>query len=86
MAKEKPTIINISFKTQTLDDKMLLDWLEVKFKEYGKSNYIKNVLREKMYKEINKEEQTKEKPRKEYPGLFYYIRCLNNSHNAANPK
>ena len=40
MAKEKPTIINISFKTQTLDDKMLLDWLEVKFKEYGKSNYI----------------------------------------------
>ena len=56
MANEKPTIINISFKTQTLDDKMLLDWLEVKFKEYGKSNYIKNVLREKMYKEINKEE------------------------------
>ena len=56
MAKEKPTIINISFKTQTLDDKMLLDWLEVKFKEYGKSNYIKQVLRRELLREINKEE------------------------------
>ena len=56
VAKEKPTIINISFKTQTLDDKMLLDWLEVKFKEYGKSNYIKQVLRKEMLKEINKED------------------------------
>ena len=56
MAKEKPTIINISFKTQTLDDKMLLDWLEAKFKEYGKSNYIKQVLRKEMLKEINKED------------------------------
>ena len=41
MEKVKPIIINISFKTSTLDDQMLLDWLEDKFKEYGKSNYIK---------------------------------------------
>lgn len=56
MAKEKPTIINISFKNQTLDDKMLLDWLEEKFAIYGKSNYIKQVLRREMLKEINKED------------------------------
>ncbi|MCC3868528.1 hypothetical protein [Terrisporobacter mayombei] len=55
MASNKPTIINISFKTSTLDDQILLDWLEQKFLEYGKSNYIKNVLREKMLEEINKE-------------------------------
>ena len=30
MAKEKPTIINISFKKNTLDDAMLLDWLQRK--------------------------------------------------------
>ena len=30
MAKEKPTIINISFKNNTLDDKLLLDWLKHK--------------------------------------------------------
>ena len=42
MAKEN-TIIQVSFKTQTLDDKMLLEWLEEKFKIYGKSNYIKLV-------------------------------------------
>lgn len=52
----KPTIIQVSFKTQTLDDSMLLDWLEEKFKEYGKSNYIKKILREEMLREINGKE------------------------------
>ena len=56
MAKEKPSIINISFKKQTLDDAMLLDWLQQKFEIYGKSNYIKQVLRKEMLKEINKED------------------------------
>ena len=49
----KPIVIPVSFKTSTLDDKMLLDWLEEKFKVYGKSNYIKLVLKEKMEEEIN---------------------------------
>ena len=56
MAKEKPTIINISFKKNTLDDAMLLDWLQQKFEVYGKSNYIKQVLRREMLQEINKED------------------------------
>lgn len=56
MAKEKPSIINISFKKQTLDDAMLLDWLQGKFEIYGKSNYIKQVLRKEMLNEINKED------------------------------
>ena len=56
VAKEKPIIINISFKTQTLDDRILLDWLQGKFEIYGKSNYIKQVLRKEMLKEINKED------------------------------
>ena len=56
MAKEKPTLINISFKKNTLDDTMLLDWLQRKFEVYGKSNYIKQVLRKEMLKEINKED------------------------------
>ena len=55
MSTNKPVIINISFKTSTLDDQILLDWLEEKFREYGKSNYIKKILREKMMEEINKE-------------------------------
>lgn len=52
----KPVVIPVSFKTQTLDDQMLLDWLEDKFSTYGKSNYIKLVLKEKMKEEINKTE------------------------------
>ena len=58
MAKEKPTIINISFKNNTLDDKLLLDWLQQKFEIYGKSNYIKYVLKKEMQKDLkeNKEE------------------------------
>ena len=58
MAKEKPTIINISFKKNTLDDAMLLDWLQQKFEIYGKSNYIKQILRKEMQKDLkeNKED------------------------------
>ena len=50
--KNKNTIVQVSFKTQTLDDKMLLDWLEEKFAIYGKSNYIKQVLKKEMQREI----------------------------------
>lgn len=56
MTRNRPTVINISFKTSTLDDQMLLDWLEEKFQIYGKSNYIKQVLKEKMKQEIEKSE------------------------------
>ena len=55
MEKKKATIINISFKTKTLDVNMLLDWLEEKFEEYGKSNYIKLILKKEMLKEINQD-------------------------------
>lgn len=49
----KPEIVHVSFKTTDIDDKLLLDWLKVKFKKYGnKSNYVKSVLREKMEEEI----------------------------------
>lgn len=49
---EKPTIVQVSFKTTDLDDKLLLDWLEEKFKIYGKSNYVKLILKEKMKSEL----------------------------------
>ena len=49
----KPIVIPVSFKTSTLDDKMLLDWLEEKFEIYGKSSYIKQILRKEMMDEIN---------------------------------
>ena len=49
----KPEIVPVSFKTTDLEDKMLLDWLQNKFKIYGKSNYIKLILKEKMNEEIN---------------------------------
>lgn len=52
----KPIVIPVSFKTSTLDDKMLLDWLESKFEIYGKSNYIKQVLKAEMKREIEKNE------------------------------
>ena len=52
----KPIVIPVSFKTTTLDDKLLLDWLEEKFNTYGKSNYIKLVLKEQMMREINEKE------------------------------
>ena len=55
MEKKKATIINISFKTKTLEDNMLLDWLEAKFEEYGKSNYIKLILKKEMLKEIKQD-------------------------------
>ena len=51
----KPIVIPVSFKTSTLDDKMLLDWLEEKFETYGKSNYIKLILKEQMIREIKGE-------------------------------
>jgi hypothetical protein len=52
----KPIVIPVSFKTSTLDDKMLLDWLEEKFETYGKSNYIKLILKEQMIREIKEKE------------------------------
>ena len=52
----KPTVIPVSFK-DNLEDKLLFDWLEEKFAEFGnKSNYIKYVLRKEMKKEIEKNE------------------------------
>jgi hypothetical protein len=52
MSKKKPTVIPVSFKTETLDDKLLLDWMEEKFIWYGKSQFIKSVLRKEMMREI----------------------------------
>ena len=52
----KPIVIPVSFKTSTLDDKMLLDWLEEKFETYGKRNYIKLILKEQMIREIKEKE------------------------------
>ena len=50
------TIIPLSFK-DNIDDRILLEWLNDRFEEYGnKSNYIKYVLRKEMLREINKEE------------------------------
>lgn len=51
----KPEIIPVSFKTTDVDDMILFNWLQDKFKKYGgKSNYIKLVLREKMNEETSK--------------------------------
>ena len=48
----KANVIPLSFK-DNLEDKLLLDWLEEKFLEFGnKSNYIKYVLRKEMLKEL----------------------------------
>lgn len=45
-------IINVSFK-ENIEDKLLLDWLEERFNEFGnKSNYIKYVLRNEMKKDL----------------------------------
>lgn len=54
MMAYKPIVIPVSFKTTDLDDKLLLDWLEDKFRSYGnnKSAYIKSILREKMKEEL----------------------------------
>jgi hypothetical protein len=56
MSKKKPIIIPVSFKTETLDDKLLLDWMEEKFLWYGKSQFIKSVLRKEMMQEIQSKE------------------------------
>lgn len=48
-------IIQLSFKNN-FEDKLLLDWLENKFDEYGnKSNYIKYILRKEMRSEFKGE-------------------------------
>lgn len=48
----KPNVIPVSFK-DNIEDKLLLDWLEDKFNQFGnKSNYIKYVLRKEMKKEL----------------------------------
>jgi len=52
----KPEIVQVSFKTTDVEDKLLFDWLQGKFKIYGKSNYVKLVLREKMEEELSKNE------------------------------
>ena len=52
------TIIQSSFK-DNIDDRILLEWLNDRFEEYGnKANYIKYVLRKEMQKDLkeNKEE------------------------------
>lgn len=52
----KPNVIPISFK-DNIEDKLLLNWLEEKFSEYGnKSNYIKYILRKEMKKELEEKE------------------------------
>jgi hypothetical protein len=57
MKKEyKAEIIQVSFKTTDIKEKLLLDWLQSKFETYGKSNYIKLVLKEKMEEELLKNE------------------------------
>lgn len=53
----KPEVIPVSFKTTDVDDIILFDWLQDKFKKYGnKSNYIKAILREEMEKEQSNNE------------------------------
>ena len=52
MTKKKSTVIPVSFKSETLDDKLLLDWLQEKFMIYGKSGYVKYILRQEMMKEL----------------------------------
>ncbi|WP_276629553.1 MULTISPECIES: hypothetical protein [Terrisporobacter] len=53
----KPNIVYLSFK-DNLEDKMLLDWLEDKFNQFGnKSNYIKYVLRKEMQQELEEKEK-----------------------------
>ena len=52
----KPNVIPVSFK-DNIEDKLLFDWLEEKFSQFGnKSNYIKYVLRKEMKKELEEKE------------------------------
>jgi hypothetical protein len=47
-----------------MEDTLLYSWLEEKFSAYGnKSAYIKYVLREKMYSELNQTTQAVESKR-----------------------
>ncbi|MEG1411627.1 MAG: hypothetical protein RSD36_17460 [Terrisporobacter sp.] len=50
---KRPVIIQVSFKTMDIEDKLLLDWLEGRFEIYGKANYIKLILKEKMREELD---------------------------------
>ena len=62
MRKNKKSF-EISFKNN-MEDTLLYSWLEEKFSEYGnKSAYVKYVLREKMYSELNQITQTVESKR-----------------------
>lgn len=49
--RNKPLIINVSFKTKSKDEQMLYAWLLTKTDYYGVSEYIKMVLKEKMSRE-----------------------------------
>lgn len=50
-------VIPVSFK-ESIDDKILNNWLEDKFEEYGsKSNYIKYILRKEMKNELENDEE-----------------------------
>lgn len=56
MNKNKKSF-EVSFKNN-MEDTLLYSWLEEKFSIYGnKSAYIKYVLREKMYSELNQSTQ-----------------------------
>jgi hypothetical protein len=56
MNKNKKSF-QISFKNN-MEDTLLYSWLEEKFSAYGnKSAYVKFILREKMYSELNQTTQ-----------------------------
>ncbi len=50
----KPKIIQVSFKTTDIDDKLLFEWVLDKAKDAGgnKSAYIKSILRREMQSEL----------------------------------
>ena len=50
----KPKIIQVSFKTTDIEDKLLYNWVLEKVRDVGgnKSAYIKSLLRKKMKKEL----------------------------------
>lgn len=53
MRESKPIVIQVSFKTKVQEDLLLYSWALQKFNYYGRSEYIKMILREKMYEEEN---------------------------------
>ena len=50
----KPKIIQVSFKTTDIEDKLLYNWVLEKVRDVGgnKSAYIKSLLRKEMKKEL----------------------------------